>query len=257
MVLCIDIGNSNIVLGGYKGDEACFLARMTTNRVMEADQYAVYLKGMLEMYDALDEGIEGVMMASVVPALTPVLVHALKHFSPAPPHLLSLADAGDVHVAIDNPRELGMDILASAISVRHTRPLPAVIIDMGTATKLTALDADGRVPGVAIAPGLFVSLEALLRQASLLQGISLDAPSSAIGSNTADSMRSGVVLGSAAMLDGLIDRFAQEMGGLETVVATGGAAQIVIPHCRRDIEISDTLLLDGLMAVYRARCGGE
>lgn len=247
MLLCVDVGNSNIVLGGYFGDELRFVSRVATDKAMEADQYAVLLRGILALY-RVEERIGQVVMTSVVPALTPVLTEAFSHFSANPPRVLTMADAaaGDVYIDIDNPAELGTDILAAAIAVRHTRKLPAVIIDMGTATKLTALNAQGSLLGVAIFPGLYVSMEALVQRASALRGIPLAAPAAAIGKNTQESMKSGVILGTADMLDGMIDRFAREMGGLATVVATGGAAGLVTPHCRHAIEQSNTLLLEGL-----------
>ncbi len=247
MRLCIDVGNSNIVLGGYRKSQLCFLSRVGTDHSKEADQYAVLLRDILNLYHVKEE-ISGVAMASVVPPLTPVLVQALAHFVARPPRLLGIADAAamGVGVEIDNPAELGTDILAAAIAVRHSRPLPAVIIDMGTATKLTALDAAGRILGVAISPGMYVSLEALVAHASALRGIPMEAPAAAIGKNTPESMKSGVVLGTAAMLDGMLDRFAAELGALATVVATGGAAAVVTHHCRHDIEYSETLVLEGL-----------
>lgn len=251
MILAIDVGNSNIVIGGYQNDAIQFVSRIATDRHFEADQYAIQFKAILELYAISGEPIEGIAIASVVPDVTQVLTRACAHLSSEKPMLLSLANAGDIVVDIENPAELGMDILASAIAVRHTRPLPAIIIDMGTATKLTALDQNGNLRGVAISPGLFVSLEALVSGASLLGDISVEPPQVAIGRNTPDSMKSGVVLGTAAMLDGMIDRFAAELGGLSTVVATGGAASIVIQNCRNPVEYSDTLLLDGLYYAYK------
>lgn len=253
MIIAIDIGNTNIVIGGYQNDKIAFIARMATDHRFEADQYAIELQGIFELYNVSVTSLEGIIISSVVPRLTAVLMRALSHFSKKEPHLLSLRDAKHLHIAIENPPELGMDILSSAIVVAATRPLPAVIIDMGTATKLTAIDANGALQGVAIAPGLFVSLDALLDGASLLRGISLDAPSAAIGRNTSESMKSGVLLGTASMLDGMIDRFAAELGGVASIVATGGAASVVIPHCRHTIELCDTLLLDGLYLAYKNR----
>lgn len=246
MFLAIDVGNTNIVLGCYAGGALRFSARLATSRHMEADQYAAQLQAIFHLHGLRSDKFERVVMSSVVPPLNHVLTRALAFFSPSPPHILSLADAGEVTVDIDNPAELGMDLLAAAIAVCHSRPLPAVIVDMGTATKLTAIGAGGRLLGVAIAPGLYLSLEALISGASLLQGLPLDAPPAAIGRNSPDSIRSGVVLGAAAMLDGLIDRFAEEMGGLACVVATGGAAPVVLPHCRHKMEMCETLVLDGL-----------
>lgn len=246
MLLAFDVGNSNIVMGGYCGDTLRFLTRFSTDHNLEADQYAVQLRGILQLYGVSAENISTILIASVVPEVTPVLMRALKHFTAVAPHLFTLADADGVKVVIDNPAELGNDILAAAVAVRHTRPLPAVIIDMGTATKITALDAQGQLLGVAISPGLFVSLEALVQKASALRGIPLDAPPKAIGRNTPDNMKSGIILGGAAMLDGMIDRFAEEMGEIASVVATGGAAQVVVEQCRHSVEFSDTLVLDGL-----------
>ena len=246
MLLAVDVGNSNIVLGAYKEDTLCFLSRIATDLSMEADQYAVLLRGLLQLHGIAEHPILEVFIVSVVPQLTPVLVRAFSHFSSSVPRVLGTDDAGDVQVVIDRPEELGCDILASAIAVRHTRQLPAVIVDMGTATKITALDAQGRLLGVAISPGLYVSLNALVQKASALRGVPLEAPAHAIGRNTPESMKSGVVLGTAAMLDGMIDRFAAEMGGLASIVATGGAAHVVVPHCAHKIEICETLLLDGL-----------
>lgn len=251
MILAIDIGNSNIVLGGYENDKIGFTARAATNTRLEADQFAVELAGIFSLYQVESRCIEGVVISSVVPSFTPILLQSLAHFTKVRPLLLSLAHAGGVRVDIENPKELGMDILGTAIAVQCSRPLPAVVIDMGTATKLTALDASGVLRGVSIAPGLFVSLEALVHSASLLAGIPLEAPASVIGRTSAESMKSGVVLGTAAMLDGLLARFAAELGPLRSIVATGGAAPVVVPHCQADIEICPTLLLDGLYHIYK------
>ncbi len=253
MVLAIDVGNSNIVLGGYEDDMLCFCARLSTSHHMEADQYAVQLAGIFSLYNVSAMAIEGIVISSVVPRITGRIVQAVAHFSNVEPLHLCLQDAGDMQILIDNPNELGMDILASAIAVRLKKPLPAVIIDMGTATKLSAVDANGNMPGVAIAPGLYVSLDGLVKGTSLLRSIPLEAPTVAIGKNTGQSMKSGIVLGTAAMLDGMIDRFEQELGPIKTIIATGGAAPVIVPHCKRNIEISDTLLLEGLYSAYCCR----
>ncbi len=250
MVLAVDVGNSNIVLGGYRDGKVAFLSRVATNQLLEADQYAVLYKDILALYGAEGDQIEGVILSSVVPGLTPKLLRAFAHITNVKPRLLTLADKGSLRI-VDDSTELGMDLLASAIAAYHSCPLPVVVVDMGTATKLTAIDDDHILRGVAIAPGLYVSLDALLSHASLLSGVPLDeAPTEAIGRNSSDSIRSGVIFGAASMLDGMIDRFEQELGGPATVVATGGAAHLVVPHCRHDIELRDTLLLDGLYHAY-------
>lgn len=251
MVLTIDIGNSNIVLGGYENGSLLFMTRIATDRYMEADQYAIELDGVFRLYKVDSKPLCGVIISSVVPRVTPMLTKALSHFTNTKPHILSLKDSGPLTVDIENPAELGMDILASVLAAQSSYPLPAIIIDMGTATKLTGVDAQNALRGVAIIPGLFVSLEALVGGTSLLQSVALEAPPLAIGRNTTQSMQSGIVLGTAATLDGMIDRFEQELGGEATVIATGGAAPLIIPHCHHKIHFSDTLILDGLYAAYK------
>ena len=253
MILTIDIGNTNIVLGGYRAGSLAFMARMTTDPLLEADQYAVEISGILQLYQVSGQEIEGIALSSVVPTLTKVMLEALRHFTKVDPMLLTLADAGNMQICIDNPAELGMDLLASALGVRDSYPLPAVIVDMGTATKLTALDKNGNLQGVSIAPGLFVSLRALVQNASLLGSIALEAPANAIGRNSPESMKSGMVLGTACMVDGLLDLFEKELGGLASVVATGGAVTPLLPCCRHRLQYVPTLILDGLYKAYLAR----
>lgn len=250
MVLTIDVGNSNIVVGAYEGGECRFLTRVATDIHREADQYAVELAGIFGLYKVDTFTIDGVAIASVVPGITGILTKALKHFTSHKPMVLALPHAYNLQVMIDNPAELGTDILASAIAVINQYTLPAIIIDMGTATKLTAIDAKGNLLGVSIAPGLYLSLNALITGASQLGGISMQAPSAAIGTNTPSSIRSGLLLGTASMLDGMISRFETELGGAATVISTGGAAPIVVPHCHKEIIYNETLLLDGLYQAY-------
>lgn len=247
MLLCVDVGNSNIVLGGYFKGQLRFVSRVATDVHMEADQYAVLIRNILSLY-AVRETVAKAAITSVVPGLTQVVCRALSHFLKAKPLVLGTRHAKSlgINIEIENPKELGTDILASAIAVRHTQKLPAVIVDMGTATKLCALNANGALLGVSICPGLYVSMQALVKRASALKGVPLNAPAFAIGKNTAESMKSGVIFGSADMLDGLVDRFEKEMGGLCSVVATGGAAGLISPHCRHKITVKDTLVLDGL-----------
>lgn len=249
MIVTIDVGNSNTVLGGYIDDKICFIARVNTDRHIEADQIALQLRGIFSLYHVENEPITHIAISSVVPSFTPLLIKAFSHFTSVMPLVLSLKNTGTIHVDIEHPAELGMDILASALAVQKKYPLPAAIIDMGTATKISALDAGDNLRGVSIAPGLFISLDAMVSGTSLLNRVALSSeqPLVAIGRNTTQSIQSGVLLGNAAMLDGLLDRFSEELGELKTIVATGGAAPFIIPHCRHKIEYAETLLLDGLL----------
>ncbi len=258
MVLAIDVGNTNVVLGGYEGKRLCFCTRLATDKSMEAAQYALELSGILRLYGVEQAGIEGAILSSVVPQITDHVIGALRLFAGIEPLVLTGALPTGVRVNIDTPSELGADLLAGAIAAKELYPLPVIIIDMGTATKLTAVDADGVVQGVSIMPGLFISLDALISGASQLRGIATSAPARAIGKNTVESMQSGVVFGAAAMIDGMIERFKAELGPVKTLVATGGAAGVVVPSCGHRITLAPTLILDGLIAVYkRAHDGGD
>ncbi len=251
MLLTIDIGNSNIVVGSYNHEkELIFSSRMNTDRTFEADTYAIKLYDICRLYSIDRNAIEGIIMSSVVPAVTAVFSEALYLIFGKEPVLFSQELHTGITVDIDNPAELGNDILACAVAVAANYPLPSINIDMGTATTLTALTADKRLTGVSIAPGVYISLEALTGKASQLQGVSLQAPAHAIGRNTIQSMQSGIVLGTASMIDGMIARFKQELGDVKTIVATGGASSVIVPHCQTPIIHLPNLQLDGLYEAY-------
>ena len=251
MILTVDIGNTNIVLGGYENDALTFSTRISTDQSLEADQYALELSGILRLYKVSAERSEGAILSSVVPQITDTVARALRLFAGVEPLRLTQSLPTGVTVQIDNPAELGADLLAGAIAAKAAYPLPAIVIEMGTATKRTAVDAGGAVQGVSIMPGLFISLNALVSGASQLGGIATEAPRRALGKNTVESMQSGVVFGAAGMLDGMIERFEAELGPVKTIVATGGAAGCVVPHCKRAVTHVPTLILDGLYEVYR------
>ena len=257
MVLTVDIGNSNIVLGGYEDGELSFFTRFATERKLEADQFAVEIRGLLHLYAVDKSRITDVVISSVVPGITSLVAGALRRIVPVRALMLTTGGNTGVEIDIDNPAELGADILSSAIAAKARYPMPCVISDMGTATTLTAMNARGAVCGVAIMPGVYISQDALKMRTSQLHGISLEAPPHAIGRNTADSMKSGAVYGNASMLDGMIDRFAEELGGVATVVATGGAARKIVACCRHEIIYEPDLLLDGLYHYYLRNRGEQ
>lgn len=251
MILVVDIGNTNVVLGGYQNDTLTFCARLSTDKSMEPDQYALQLHGILNLYKVDTGAIEGIIISSVVPQLTGTLTEALQLFTTVTPMLLTQHLNTGICVNIENPAELGNDLLAGACAAKANYALPAIVLDLGTATKLTAIDKEGNVLGVSIMPGVFIGLKALLNDASLLGGVALMSPSCAIGRNSTQSMQSGVVLGAASMLDGMIARFEQEMGPVASLLATGGASGLIIPHCTHKIKHTPALLLEGLYAVYQ------
>ena len=190
-----------------------FCTRISTDKSLEADQYALELSGILNLYKVAGENIEGAIISSVVPQITDTVARALRMFAGVEPLKLTQELPTGVGVNIDTPSELGADLLAGAIAAKALYPLPAIVIDMGTATKITAVDEQGTVQGVSIMPGVFISLDALVNGTSLLKGIATNAPVRAIGKNTVESMQSGVVFGAASMLDGMVERFEAELGG--------------------------------------------
>lgn len=250
MVLTVDIGNTNIVLGGYQDDALTFCTRIATNTTLEPDQYALEFKGLFSLYDIDAHNITGAIISSVVPPITETVTQALRTLLHIEPLIFTHDLPTGVNICIPVPTELGVDLLAGAAAVAAHYPLPAVVIDMGTATKLTAVDADGNLQGVSIMPGLFLALNALVSGTSQLKGIATNTPAHAIGKSTVESMQSGVVFGAAGMIDGLLDRFEAELGSIKTLVATGGAAEFVVPQCRHSIELVPDLSLDGLYEVY-------
>lgn len=250
MIFCIDIGNTNIVLGCYDGDKLPLFSRISTDRSRMSDQYAVEIKDILTLYSITPADIDGAIVSSVVPSLTVPVAAAVKRAVGVEPLILKRSLYRDLDIKLDNPKEIGADLVAAAVAAKEKYPLPCIIIDMGTATTITALDKNGAFLGGAILPGVRVATDALISRTSTLVGISLEAPEAAIGRSTVDSMKSGAVFGTASMLDGMCERIAKELGGKATVVATGGLAAVIEPHCKTDIILDDMLLLEGLKLIY-------
>lgn len=250
MLLCVDIGNTNITLGGYRDDKLIFTARLTSDARRTADQYAVEIYDIMRLNGHAAAEVQGAILSSVVPTLTKSISLAFKKLCGFDPMVLGPGVKTGLNIKIDNPAQLGADLVAGAIGAMAKYPLPCIVIDMGTATTISAINAKGEFLGGAIAAGINLTLEALTKNTAQLPMIGIEAPKSAIGSNTVDCLKSGLVLGAAAMLDGLVDRMEAELGQTATVVATGGLSSEVIPHCKREILADDNLLLDGLKCIY-------
>lgn len=250
MILAIDVGNTNIVIGGMDGKKVLFTERISTDTVKTSLEYAILFRVALELHDLAADEIEGSIISSVVPPITPVIHTALRKLSDKKVLILGPGIKTGLSIRIDNPATVGADLVAGAVGALEKYQPPAVIVDMGTATTLSVVDKDRNYIGGSIMPGVRLSLSSLVSKASMLQGISLDIPKQAIGHNTVDAMRSGLIYGHAAMIDGLVDRMEEEMGGPMRVIATGGLAKKVIPVCRHKIILDETLLLTGLSAIY-------
>ena len=250
MILTIDMGNTNIVVGGIDHKKTYFVERITTNKDKTDLEYAVTFKNILEIHKVSSSHIEGAIISSVVPPLNSVLTSAVKKVTVHTPLLVGSGMKTGLNILMDNPKATGSDMIVDAVAAINEYPLPLIIIDMGTATTMSVVDPAGNYIGGVILPGIRISLETLSSKTAQLPSISLEVPSKVIGKNTVDCMRSGCMYGNAAMLDGLIDRMEEELGMPATVIATGGLSQFVTPLCRHKIIYEDTLLLKGLMILY-------
>ena len=251
MILAIDVGNTNIVLGCIEDGTILFEARMSTDRVKTSDQYCAELKNILSLFDVTPADIEGSIISSVVPLVQQILVRAVERLTGLPCLTVGPGLKTGLNIKIDNPAQAGSDLIVGAVAAIERYGAPLCVVDLGTATTISVIDRDGVFRGGSIAPGVMLSLNALSGGTAQLPGISLEQPKRAIGTNTVDSMRSGLLLGSAAMLDGMVERIEQELGYPTRVVATGGLAKFIVPLCQREMEIDDKLLLRGLDLIYR------
>ena len=250
MILAIDMGNTNIVIGGIDDQRTYFLERITTNRFKTDLEYAINVKNILEIYGVSTADIEGAIISSVVPPLNATLISAVEKICGKTPMLVGSGMKTGINIIMDNPKSVGADRIVNAVAAVQEHKPPLINLGKDTATTLCGIDQNGAYVGGAILPGLRVSLDALSAKTAQLPAISLDIPHHVIGKNTIDSMRSGIMYGNAAMLDGLIDRMSEELGGKPTVLATGGLSQFVAPLCRHKIICDDTLLLKGLLILY-------
>ncbi len=250
MLITIDIGNTNINIGVFQGDELTVSARLATERQKTDDQYAVDFTNIFVMHKIDFNDISGVVISSVVPEITEPVTSAVKKLTGKDALILSPGVKTGLNIMIDNPAQLGADLAAGAVGAVANYPLPAFIVDLGTATKICAIDENKGFRGCMIAPGVRISLKALTDTSSLLPAISLEPPKKACGTNTIESMQSGVVLGTASMIDGILDRFAEELGEPATIIATGGLSSFITPVCKREIIYDRNLILKGLKAIY-------
>ena len=250
MLLTIDIGNTNITLGAYDAGVLSFTARLATETVKTADQYAVELKNLLSLECIGTEEIEDCIISSVVPAVGKSLSSAVSKLCHIVPLMLGPGVKTGLNIKIDNPAQLGADLVAGAVGALDAYTMPCVIIDMGTASTVSVLDRNGTFLGGAIAAGVRLTLKALTENTAQLTSIPIEAPPSVIGRNTVECMQSGLVYGTAAMIDGMLEKIEEELGEKPTVVATGGLSKEIITHCKRNIIYSENLLLDGLRAIY-------
>ena len=249
MILAIDIGNTNIVIGCIDGRDCHFVERLSTVRTKTELEYAIDIKNVLDIYHIRRTDLEGGIISSVVPQITTVVKLAVEKILKKEVLVVGAGIRTGLNIRIDNPAQLGSDLVVDSVAAIAEYPTPLLIFDMGTANTVCVIDKDRHYIGGMIYPGVGVSLDSLTANASQLGGISLDAPEHIIGKNTADCMKSGTIYSSAAAMDGIIDRLVDELGGKVTVIATGGLAKKIVPYCRREIILDDNLLLKGLAVI--------
>ena len=250
MALAVDIGNTNIVLGCFHGDTIHFVARIATECNRTAEQYAAEIKSIIQLYDRDPKKVDGAIISSVVPPLTGVMKRAVEFVTGKTPMIVTPSMDSGVGIQIDEPNQLGADLLVAAAATVHRYPLPQIIIDMGTATTFSVINKEGAFCGGSIMAGVGLSLNALTNGTAQLPAIDLTQPPKVCGTNTVDCMSSGVIYGAASMVDGMIDRLEEELKEQCTVIATGGIAKLVVPHCKHEITLNDDLLLQGLADLY-------
>lgn len=252
MLLAIDIGNSNVVIGCLnENNETVKLFRMVTDLKKTEDEYAAGIKTILDYNQMGSEHFEGAIICSVVPPLTDIFRLAVEKIIGVRALVVGTGVKTGLNVMIENPASLGSDIVAASVAAMADFPLPVIVFDMGTATTITVVDKGNKFIGGAIVPGVALSMNALSSGTSLLQKVPIEAPKGYIHGTTLESMQSGAVYGNAAMMDGMIDRFEQELGCKASLVATGGIAAKIVPYCQHEIVYDENLLLRGLGIIYK------
>lgn len=251
MLLAIDIGNTNIVIGCIHHDEILFEARIATDRLRTSDQYGVEIKNMLEAFGVRISDVCDCIISSVVPPVFNSVRTGVIKVIGKQPIVVGPGLKTGLNIHMDTPSQVGSDRIVIAVAALAEYDPPLMLMDLGTATTIEVVEEGNLYVGGVIIPGLKVSLEALTSRAAQLPGISLECPKRVIGKNTVDCMRSGIMYGTAAMLDGMVERIEEEIGHRCTIVATGGMAQFVTPLCRREIFLERDLLLKGLNILYK------
>lgn len=251
MILTIDIGNTNIVMGCFKDDKLLFQERFGTNHKATSLEYATILKETFELHQLHASDVHGGIISSVVPSITDTVKVAAEKYTGARILVVGPGIKTGIHLSVDDPAQLGSDLVVGAVAGVHRYPVPQILIDMGTATTVSVIDKKKAFIGKMILPGVAISLDALTSRAAQLPKVSLELPGKLIGSNTVESMKSGILYGNAGAIDGLIDRIQEELGETCTVVATGGLSSVIIPLCRHEISYEDDLLLQGLLILYQ------
>ena len=254
MVLAIDIGNTHILLGCFEDRKILFKELLSTDRSYTDLEYASLIKSALEFNGASFDQIEGAIVSSVVPSVTGMIKIAIERFAQVTPVVVGPGVKTGLKIKIDNPAQLGSDLVVSAVAGIKEYGVPQINIYMGTATAFSLIDSEKTFLGTSIGAGMGIAAEALSSRTSQLPNVAFETPKKVIGTNTVDSMKSGLICQNAALIDGMIDRIEEEYGDKCVIVATGRYASIVTPLCRHKVICDMELILKGLIEVYFKNC---
>ena len=250
MVLAIDIGNTHILLGCFEDRKILFTELLSTEKTFTVVEYAALFRSALEFNNASFEDIEGAVISSVVPSITGTIKKVVERFTDVQPIVIGPGVKTGLKIRIDNPAQLGCDLVASAVAGIKEYGVPQINIYMGTATTFSLIDSDKNFLGTSIGAGIGIASEALSSRSSQLPTVAVETPKKVIGTNTIDSMKSGLIFQNAALIDGMIDRIEEEYGEKCVLTATGRYASVIVPHCKHEIICDPDLILKGLIEVY-------
>jgi type III pantothenate kinase len=257
MLLALDIGNTNITLGVFEGDELKATSRLATDARRMADEYGLMLSQLLPLRGISPSDVTAVALCSVVPPLTPTFVEMSESFLSITPLVVGMGTRTGIRIRYDTPRDVGSDRIVDAAAVFSLYGGPAIVVDFGTATVFDAISAKGEYLGGALAPGITVAADALFHSTSQLRRVELERPPAAIGTNTVHAMQSGLVLGYAEMVKGMVARFDEELGGGATVVGTGGLAEVIEREVKVFDAVDPNLTLTGLRIIHDLNDGKD
>lgn len=250
MILTIDIENTNIIIGCFEKGSLAFIESISTNTAATSLEYMVSFKSILEMHDISADMVDGGIVSSVVPSLTLTVRSAAEAITGKEIIVIEPGIKTGLSILIDDPGQLGSNLVAGAVAGIALYKAPMIIVDMGTATTFSVINEKKAYIGGLIMPGVLASLESLISRTSLLSNISLMPPKKIIATNTQDCLKSGIINSTASSIDGVVARIEEELGMPCSLIATGETAKVIIPHCSSKIVIDDDLLLKGLMLIY-------
>lgn len=250
MYICVDIGNTNIVLGVFDAcDNKICDFRLSTKRYLTVDEFAMYFMNALKINDIESGSVEGAIVSSVVPELDSIIKEAFLKYLHFEPLFVGQGIKSGINIKLDNPKQLGADLLVGAVGAVNKYSTPVLVIDIGTAMTITFVNEKKEFIGGSILPGIRTAFSNLIDKTSKLEDVSLEDVDTLIGHNTKDCLQSGMIYGWCSMIDGMIDKYQKELGSF-TVVLTGGEARYLIKHLEHKVIYDDNLLIDGLRILY-------